>query len=66
MCFNKNDFLLLLNNEFSLFFELLDNLATHITWQSEEDPAELCQLPSVDLSNTAWARKVLTQQTVGS
>ena len=38
-CFNKNDFLLLLNNDFSLFFELL---ATHITWPSEEDPAELC------------------------
>ena len=45
MCFNKNDFLLLLNNGFSQFFELLDNLATHITWPSEEDPAELCQPP---------------------
>ena len=50
--FNKNNFLLLLNNGFSLFFELLDNLATHITWPSEEDPAELCQSRSVDLSNT--------------
>ena len=45
MCFNKNDFLLLLNNGFSLFFELLDNLATHIIFPSEEDPAELCQPP---------------------
>ena len=41
MCFNKNSISLLLN-EFSLFFELLNNLATHITWLSEEDPAELC------------------------
>ena len=58
--------MLLLNNEFSLFFELLDNLATHIIWPSEEDPAELSQSPSVDRSNTAWARKDLTKQTVGS
>ena len=64
-CFNKIDFLLL-NNRFFLFFELLDNIATHITWLSKEDPAELCQTPSVDLSNTAWARKNLTKQTVGS
>ena len=56
----------MLNNRFSLFFELLDNLATHITWLSEEDLAELCQLPSVDLSNTTWARKDLTKQTAGS
>ena len=35
--------MLLLNNGFSLFFELLDNLATHITRPPEEDPAELCQ-----------------------
>ena len=66
MCFNKNDFLLLLNNGFSQFFELLDNVATHITWLSEEDPAELCQPPSVDLSNSAWARKDSTKQTAGS
>ena len=52
-CFNKNDFLLFVNNGFSLFFELLDDLATHITWPSEEDLAELCQPPFVDLSNTA-------------
>ena len=45
MSFNKNDFLLLLNNGFSLFFESLDNPATHITWPSEEDPAELCHPP---------------------
>ena len=45
--------LLLLNNEFSLFFEMLDNLATYITWPSEEDPAKMCQLHSVSLSNTA-------------
>ena len=66
-CFNKKDFLLLLlNNGFSLFFGLLDYLATHITWPSEEDPAELRQPPSVDLSNTAWAWKDLKKQTVGS
>ena len=47
MCFNKNDFLLLLNDRFFLFFDLLDNQATHITWLSEEDPAELCQTRSV-------------------
>ena len=58
--------LLLLNNEFSLFFELLDNLATHITRLSEEDPAELSQPPSVDLSSPALARKDLTKQTVGN
>ncbi len=40
------------NNGFSLFFELLDNLAIHVTWPSEEDPAELRQLPFVDLSNS--------------
>ena len=54
-------FLLLLNNGFSLFFELLDNLAT-----SEEDPAELHQPHPVDLLNTTWARKDLTKQTAGS
>ena len=37
--------MLLLNNGFSLFFELQDNLATHITRPSEEDPAELCHPP---------------------
>ena len=31
-CFNKKDFLLLSNNGFSLFFELLDNRATNMTW----------------------------------
>ena len=60
------DFLLVLNNGFSLFFELLVNLATHITWPSIEDPTELCQLHTVDLSNTSWARKDLTKQRVGS
>ena len=35
----KTILLLLLNNGFSQLFELLDNLATHITWPSEEDPA---------------------------
>ena len=35
--------MLFVKSSFSLFFELLDNLATHITWSSEEDPAELCQ-----------------------
>ena len=30
-CFNENLFLLFGNNGFSLSFELLDNLATHIT-----------------------------------
>ena len=30
-CFNKNDFLLFINDEFSLFSELLDNIITHIT-----------------------------------
>ena len=44
-----------------LLFELLDNLATHITESSEEDPAELRQPPFVDLSNTAWARKDLAK-----
>ena len=42
----KTIFYCLLNNMFSLFFELLPNLATHITWPSEEDPAELCPHPS--------------------
>ena len=43
-CFNKKHLLkIFVNNEFSLFFELLDNVATHITRMSEEDPAELCQ-----------------------
>ena len=32
---------LLSHKRFSVFFELLDNLATHITWLSEEDLAEL-------------------------
>ena len=41
----KTIFCCLLKNEFSLFFELLSNLATHITWPSEEDPAELCHHP---------------------
>ena len=50
----KTIFLLFVNG-FSLFFELLDNLAIHITWPSEEDLAELCQPTFVDLSNTAWA-----------
>ena len=45
--FNKNDFLLLLNNWFSLFFELLVNRATHITRHSDEDPVELCKPSSV-------------------
>ena len=54
------------NKGFSLFFKLLDNLATHNTWESEEDPAELCQPPFVDLSNTALAQKDLTKQTVGN
>ena len=66
MCFNKNDFLLLLNSGFSLFFQLLDNLATHITWPLEEDLAELCEPPSMDLSNTMWAQKDLTMQTARS
>ena len=48
---------------FPYIFELLDNQATHITWPSE-DPAELCQPPSMNLSNTAWAQKDLTKQTV--
>ena len=61
----KMIFCCLLNNRFPLFFELLDNLATHITWPSE-DPAELYQPPFVDLSNTACAWKNLTKQTVGS
>ena len=61
----KTIFLLLLNNRFSLFFELLNNLATYITWPLE-DPAELCQPTFVDLSNTAWVRNNLTKQTVGS
>ena len=62
----KKTFLLFVNG-FPLFFELLDNLATHITCPSEEDPAELCPPhPFVDLSNTVWARKDLTKQTVGS
>ena len=39
----KRFFCCLLNNRFSLFFELLDNQATHITWLSEEDLAELYQ-----------------------
>ena len=50
--------MLFVNNGFTLFFELL---ATHITWPSE-DPAEFCQLPFMDLSNTAWAWKDLTKQ----
>ena len=62
----KKLFLLLLNNGFSLFVELLDNLSTNIFWSSEEDPAELCQPLFVDLSNTAWVRKELTKQTGGS
>ena len=41
-CFNKNDFFFV-KQRISLFFELLDHLAIHITWPSEEDPAELCQ-----------------------
>ena len=40
--FQWKPFLLFVNNGFFLFFELLDNLATHITWSSEEDPVELC------------------------
>ena len=50
MCFNKKTFLFFVNNGFSLFFELLDNLATPITWPSEEDPAESCQ----NLPPTSW------------
>ena len=33
------------NNGFSPFFELLDNLPTRTTWLSEEDPTELHQPP---------------------
>ena len=66
-CFNKNDFLLLLNHGFSLFFELLDNLATHITLPSEEDPDKIVStIPSVDRSNPTGAQKDLLKQTVGS
>ena len=61
-CFNKNDIFCFVN-EFSLFIELLDNLATLITWPSEEDPTELWQPYFMDLSNTAWAWKDLTKQT---
>ena len=56
----------MLNNGFSLFFELLDNLTIRITWPSEEDHAKLCQPPSMDLLNAVWVRKDLTKQTVGS
>ena len=59
MCFNKNHLPYFFMS--SLFFELLDNLATHITWLSEEDPVELCQPHFVELSNTVWAQKKLTK-----
>ena len=52
--FNKKPFLLFVCNEFSLFFELLDNLATHFTWLPEEDPAELCQPPLWIFPTQRW------------
>ena len=45
ICFNKSHLCYQLITGFSLFFELPDNIATHITWTSEEDPAELSQTP---------------------
>ena len=64
--FQWKHFCYLLKAGFFLFFELLDYLATHITWLSGEDPVELYQHHFMDLSNTAWARKDLTKQTVRS
>ena len=57
----KKTILGLLLNGFSPLFELL---ATH--YLSEEHPAELGQPTPMNLSNTVWARKDLTKQTIGS
>ena len=65
-CFNKNDFLLFVNNRFSLFFELLDNLATSYYLTNRRRSGWIVSTLFVDLSNIAWVRKDLTKQTVGS